>query len=35
MVNRDESAQALEGYTTQGVDFGFFNKKKQTNKHNI
>ena len=26
MVNRDESAQALEGYTTQGVDFVFFNK---------
>lgn len=32
MVNRDESAKGLEGYTTQGVDFV---KKKKTNKLNI
>ena len=33
MVNRDESVQALEGYTTQRVDF--VKKKKKPNKHNI
>ena len=33
MMNRDESAQALEGYTTQRVDF--VKKKKKPNKHNI
>ena len=33
MVNRDESAKGLEGYTTQGVDF--VKKKKKTNKLNI
>ena len=34
MLNRDESAKGLEGYTTQGVDF-VKKKKKKTNKLNI